>query len=108
MADAYRADQVGSFLRPADVKEGRSAFNEGRINRDQLTEIEDAAILGAIERQRQSGIDIFSDGEYRRASFQNDLADSVMGTANPKVHLWSGYGKAGATTSPSSRTQHRS
>ncbi len=49
MAEAFRADQIGSFLRPAEVKEGRRAFSAGNIDRDQLTEIEDKAILNALE-----------------------------------------------------------
>ncbi|HIO64954.1 MAG TPA: 5-methyltetrahydropteroyltriglutamate--homocysteine methyltransferase, partial [Dehalococcoidia bacterium] len=65
MAEAFRADQIGSFLRPAQVKEARRAFGAGNIDRDQLTEIEDKAILNALERQKQTGIDIFSDGEFR-------------------------------------------
>ena len=96
MAEAFRADQIGSFLRPAEVKEGRRAFSAGNIDRDQLTEIEDKAILNALERQKQTGIDIFSDGEFRRASFQNDVADSVEGYTESDspavVRIWQGPG----------------
>ena len=96
MAEAFRADQIGSFLRPAEVKEGRRAFSAGNIDRDQLTEIEDKAILIALERQKQTGIDIFSDGEFRRASFQNDVADSVEryteSDSPAVVRIWQGPG----------------
>ena len=96
MAEAFRADQIGSFLRPAQVKEARRAFSAGNIDRDQLTEIEDKAILNALERQKQTGIDIFSDGEFRRASFQNDVADSVEGYTESDrpavVRIWQGPG----------------
>lgn len=96
MAEAFKADQVGSFLRPAEVRDARRAFKAGRIGRDQLTEVEDQAILNALERQRQVGIHIFSDGEFRRASFQNDLADSVEGYSESEspavVRIWQGPG----------------
>ena len=96
MSEPYRADQVGSFLRPAEVKDARRAFQEGRIDLDQLTEVEDRAILNALERQRRVGIDIYSDGEFRRGSFQNDVADSVEGYSESEspavVRIWQGPG----------------
>lgn len=79
MAEVYRADNVGSLLRPAEVKEARGAFQSGHISRDRLSEVEDRAVLTALDRQRQAGIDVYSDREYRRAGFQNDLAESVEG-----------------------------
>jgi 5-methyltetrahydropteroyltriglutamate--homocysteine methyltransferase len=98
MAEAYRADQVGSLLRPSGVKEARQAFREGWISRVQLGEAEDQAILQALERQKQTGIDVFSDGEFRRTGFQNDLAESVEGfvpTEQPAVvRIWQGSGGA--------------
>lgn len=96
MAGAYRADQVGSLLRPGEVKEARMAFRQGRISREQLAEVEDRAILQALERQRQAGIDVFTDGEFRRSSFQNDLAESVEGYVTVDrpsvVRIWQGPG----------------
>ena len=77
MSDAYRADHVGSFLRPAEVQEARAAFREGRLHLEQLHHIEDRAILAALERQRSIGIEVFTDGEFRRSGFQNDLVEAV-------------------------------
>ncbi|MCI0441143.1 MAG: hypothetical protein L0177_18730 [Chloroflexi bacterium] len=96
MAEAYRADHVGSLLRPSAVKEARRAFQDGRINRQQLAKVEDDAILRALERQKQAGVDVFTDGEFRRSSFQNDLSESVEGyveTDRPSVvRVWQGPG----------------
>jgi len=96
MSEAYRADHVGSFLRPAAVKEARAAFREGRIPLEQLHRIEDHAILAALERQRSIGVDVFTDGEFRRSGFQNDLVESVEGfvaTDQPAVvRIWQGPG----------------
>jgi len=96
MSEAYRADHVGSFLRPAAVKEARAAFREGRLPLEQLHDIEDHAILAALERQRSIGVDVFTDGEFRRSGFQNDLVESVEGfvaTDRPAVvRIWQGPG----------------
>ena len=70
MSEPYRADHVGSFLRPAAVKEARAAYRAGRLSLAQLQHIEDRAILAVLERQRRIGVDIFTDGELRRSGFQ--------------------------------------
>jgi 5-methyltetrahydropteroyltriglutamate--homocysteine methyltransferase len=96
MSEIYRADHVGSFLRPAEVKEARAAYRERRLSLEQLYNIEDCAILAALERQRSIGIDVFTDGELRRSGFQNDLVEAVEGfvaTERPAVvRIWQGPG----------------
>ena len=96
MSAAYRADHVGSFLRPAEVQEARAACGAGRLPLEQLHHIEDRAILAALERQRSLGVDVFTDGEVRRSGFQNDLVEAVEGfvaTARPAVvRIWQGPG----------------
>ena len=96
MEGAYRADHIGSLLRPAKLKEARSAFRSGAIDRRQLKAVEDRAIQLALEHQRQTGIEVFSDGEFRRSSFQNDLAESVEGYVESEapsvVRVWQGPG----------------
>ena len=79
MSAPYRADQVGSLLRPAEVLEARAAYAEGRIELARLREVEDRAILDVLEMQRQVGIDIFTDGEMRRDAWMSTLADAVDG-----------------------------
>ena len=96
MAEQYRADHVGSLLRPETVKEARADFQAGRISRELLGEAEDRAILAALERQRSIGLDVLSDGELRRTGFQNDLTESVEGFVSverPTVtRMWQGPG----------------
>ena len=96
MAESYRADNLGSLLRPAELKEARQGFQEGRLSQDALRRIEDDAIVDALERQKSIGLDIFTDGEFRRAGFQNDLEEAVDGfveTDHPAVtRLWKGPG----------------
>src|SRR3989441_7008389 len=79
MAEHYHADHVGSLLRPAAVLEARAAHAAGRIGMAQLRDIEDKAILEALEMQRQAGIDVFTDGEYRRSWWSGAIAESVEG-----------------------------
>ena len=79
MAEQYRADHVGSLLRPPEVLEARAAYAAGRLSLEQLRDIENTAILAALEMQRQVGIDVFTDGEYRRSWWAGDLADAIEG-----------------------------
>ena len=75
----YRADHVGSFLRPPELLEARGAHAEGRIGDDQLRAAEDRAILTVLELQRQIGVDVYSDGEYRRGMWITGLPAAVEG-----------------------------
>ena len=79
MAVNYRADQVGSLLRPPALKQAREEHAAGRLAAEALRECEDREILAALERQRAAGIDVFTDGEFRRFSFQSDMSDAVEG-----------------------------
>lgn len=75
----YRADHVGSLLRPAAVFNAHTAHREGRLDLEALRAIEDQAILGVLEQQRLAGIDVFTDGEYRRFNFYSHMIDAVDG-----------------------------
>jgi 5-methyltetrahydropteroyltriglutamate--homocysteine methyltransferase len=75
----YPADQVGSFLRPPALLNARVAQAEGRISDAQLQAAEDEAILTILDLQRQTGIDVYSDGEYRRGMWMTGLPAAVEG-----------------------------
>ena len=62
----FRADQVGSLLRPAELHEARAKFKRGELPRDALTAIEDKCIREAVARQEAVGIQAVTDGEFRR------------------------------------------
>jgi 5-methyltetrahydropteroyltriglutamate--homocysteine methyltransferase len=79
MAATFRADQVGSLLRPQALKEAHTAHREGKLSEADLRKLEDAAILRVMELQREVGIDVYSDGEFRRAGWSGDFADAVEG-----------------------------
>ena len=93
MAQAYKAEQVGSLLRPPELLRARAAQANGAITTEQLRAEEDRAILEAIERQRAIGLDVVSDGEMRRGSWLTDMADAVSGFVPQKVSIeWKGPG----------------
>ena len=76
MSFLYRAEQVGSFLRPAELLEARrSAAGDP----ERLRSIEDRHILRTLGRQKELGFEIFTDGELRRRNFMSDLTDAVEG-----------------------------
>jgi 5-methyltetrahydropteroyltriglutamate--homocysteine methyltransferase len=93
MATPYRADQIGSLLRPSDLLAARAARAEGRISDEALHAVEDRAILDALARQCETGIDVLTDGEFRRGAFLTDIHDAVEGFVTERVVLeWRGPG----------------
>jgi len=94
MATPYRADQIGSLLRPPELLQARLAHEQGHITLEQLHQSEDRAILHALELQRQVGLDVVTDGEYRRAEFRSVFDQAVEGLI-----------EASATTSPAPGTR---
>jgi 5-methyltetrahydropteroyltriglutamate--homocysteine methyltransferase len=89
----YRADQVGSLLRPPELLRARAARAVGRLGSEELHTIEDRAISDALELQRQVGLDVFTDGEFRRGGWMTDVADAVEGFVPEKVQIrWRGPG----------------
>ena len=109
MASPYRADHVGSLLRPPELLQARADYSAHRITQDQLREVEDASVLKALALQREVGIDVFTEGEYRRPSWSAAIRESVAGLVpdpDPPMRrllgTWQGpYGDvANATTLP--------
>src|SRR5471030_2804260 len=70
------ADHVGSLLRPQELLDARK---DPQVTREQLAAIEDRHILGVLKRQKDAGLEIFTDGELRRTGFMSDFYESVEG-----------------------------
>jgi 5-methyltetrahydropteroyltriglutamate--homocysteine methyltransferase len=86
----FRADHVGSLLRPAEVTHARADFKAGRIDAAGLRAIEDDAIRGVIELQREAGLQTVTDGEFRRTSWHMDFIYSLGGieqVQGEKIHV---------------------
>src|SRR2546422_3682520 len=95
MPARFRAEQIGSLLRPAELLQARAAFTESKIPLEELRAKEDHAMRQALEKQRRVGIDILSDGEMRRGSWATDMAEAVEGFVPQRVELeWKGPGGA--------------
>jgi 5-methyltetrahydropteroyltriglutamate--homocysteine methyltransferase len=100
MSAPFRADHVGSLLRPADLLAARQVQGAGAIER--LRELEDAHIRRVLARQQELGFDIFTDGELRRRNFMSDFTDAVDGfdLADAVARSWQAGGtKAKASVS---------
>lgn len=74
-SNVYRADHVGSFLRPADLLSARRSG----VPQAELHALEDQQILRVLEQQRDLGLGVFTDGELRRSNFMSDFTDAVDG-----------------------------
>lgn len=64
--DTLTYDIVGSFLRPAEIKEARKAYKDGKITKEELTQAEDLAIASLVENEVAHGLKYVTDGEFRR------------------------------------------
>jgi 5-methyltetrahydropteroyltriglutamate--homocysteine methyltransferase len=93
MSTKFRAEQVGSLLRPPEVLQARAALADGHLKLEELRETEDRAIRQALQKQRQLGLDVLTDSEMRRGSWLTDMADAVEGFVSERVALeWKGPG----------------
>jgi len=82
-----RTDVIGSLLRPARLKEAYGECDQGKISAEELGRIEDEAIRTAVKLQEQIGLDVITDGEFRRLNFQDSFAASVSGFDARRVDL---------------------
>lgn len=86
----FRADHVGSFLRPKALLEARERFRAGEIPAEALREVEDEAIRGVVAFQEGLGLKGITDGEFRRTYFHTDFLlqlDGVAEAGGTQVHF---------------------
>ena len=86
----FRADHIGSLLRPPELVDARHAHAPA----EQIRALEDRHVLRLLARQREVGLDVVTDGELRRANFMSDLTDAVDGfdTGDSVARTWQGDG----------------
>jgi len=77
----FRADHVGSLLRPPELKKAREQFKSGRLSREELQEVEDRSIRAAVALQEAAGLQSITDGEFRRAFWHVDFLTGFDGIA---------------------------
>ncbi len=78
----FRADHIGSLLRPPELLQLRREFEAGNTSPEAMKEAEDAAIMNAVAMQERAGLQIISDGEFRRASYHSYFF-SKLGNLKP-------------------------
>jgi 5-methyltetrahydropteroyltriglutamate--homocysteine methyltransferase len=79
MPPVLRTDQIGSLVRPQKLLDAREDYKGGRIGLEALRRVEDECILEALKMQKDTGIDIFTDGEFRRDAWQTNISQAVDG-----------------------------
>ncbi len=106
----FRADHVGSLLRPARLRQARDDFTARVITADDLREIEDEAIREVVALQQGIGLRAVTDGEFRRASWHMDFIYQIGGIGQVPGHLVSQFRNAEGTiefTPPAIRVNRR-
>jgi 5-methyltetrahydropteroyltriglutamate--homocysteine methyltransferase len=94
----FRADHVGSLLRPPDLLAARERHEQGRIGADELRAVEDAAIRRIVRLQEDVGLQGVTDGEYRRRMWNFDFLQQIGGVERGAERAIEWHGAAGAVT----------
>jgi 5-methyltetrahydropteroyltriglutamate--homocysteine methyltransferase len=83
-------DIVGSLLRPVALRKARDEWEAGRLNHAQFKSIEDRAVDEAVSLQEAAGLEVVTDGEMRRLSFQSQMTEAVdgFGAWDINAFLW--------------------
>jgi 5-methyltetrahydropteroyltriglutamate--homocysteine methyltransferase len=77
----YRADHVGSLLRPAALRDAREHWIDGKFDAGELHALEDKSIRAAVAMQESAGLHSVTDGEFRRTSFHFDFLGQIEGVS---------------------------
>lgn len=99
----FRADHVGSFLRPQVLKDARAQYQQGQITKEELRLVEDIEIAKLVEKQKEVGLSAVTDGEFRRRwwhldfiraiegirVYEIDLSGAFNGAMKKRRHTWS-------------------
>ncbi len=100
MSQTYRTDVVGSFLRPAELKEARAEYAEGKISAADLRAVEDRLIADLVKKQKAHGLHFITDGEFRRSYWHLDFMWGFNGVKH--IELDHGYQFHGEETTKGS------
>ena len=98
----FRAEHVGSLLRPRELVTARQKFREGRIDAERLRAAEDDAIRDVVALQEDLGLRVATDGEFRRTSWHMDFIYQLAASPAPTRNSWcsSATTRAAASSSP--------
>jgi len=93
MTVRYRAENIGSLLRPAYLKDARKAWEAGQLATPEFKRIEDRAVDAAIATQEAAGLDVITDGEMRRLIFTGTLLEAIDGLSPIPAQEWHWHGE---------------
>ena len=79
MTNLAHYDIVGSFLRPAELKQARAEFKEGKLSKNDLRALEDKLITDLVAKQKEVGLQAVTDGEFRRGFWHLDFLENLNG-----------------------------
>jgi 5-methyltetrahydropteroyltriglutamate--homocysteine methyltransferase len=98
MNSQFHADHIGSFLRPAELLEARRTG----VDPKSIQAIEDRHIASILDKQKEIGLDVFTDGEFRRSNFMSDFTDAVEGFdfSDSVQRRWNDQRSAQSTEAP--------
>mgnify|MGYP003376326477 FL=1 len=85
----YRADHVGSFLRPEKIASARNMYFKNLISKEALTLIEDEEIAKLVKLEEANGLKAVTDGEFRRAYWHLDFLAALDGIEHISAKNWS-------------------
>src|SRR6201999_373233 len=88
----FRADHVGSLLRPAALKEARDKFAKGEIDAATLKAVEDREIERVIKKQEEVGLQSITDGEFRRSWWHLDFLWGLDGIEKTSMNTGIAFG----------------
>jgi 5-methyltetrahydropteroyltriglutamate--homocysteine methyltransferase len=83
----FRADHVGSLLRPPSVLQARAEYAQGAVSAEALRTVEDAAILDGVKMQEDLGLQSATDGEFRRTSWHMDFIYQLRGVHRTNAEI---------------------
>src|SRR4029078_6118429 len=76
MSPPFRAEHIGSLVRPPQLLRARNEFAAGAIARERLSEIENEALRAVVKLQEDVGLKVITDGEFRRATYSDSFTSS--------------------------------
>lgn len=83
----FRADHIGSLLRPPEVRQAFRAFHAGKLDQQRLVAAQDAAIRAVIKMQEEIGLNVVTDGEFRRGSYWGRFVERIEGLGVDKARF---------------------
>src|SRR5262249_52984817 len=92
----FRAEHIGSLLRPTTLLQARNEFATGAIDRQRLTAAENEAIRQVVQLQEEVGLKVVTDGEFRRATYSDSF--TISGISRVSVELTEDTGFTSSST----------